>query len=129
AVNELIQAGIDSGTPSDRIILCAFSQVITLLTGYSTHHKLAGVIGCSGWLAHICSFFIIGTETNKKIIFFLCHGDKDMIVKPRYSQATAKYFNKIGFQATFKLYPGLGHAAWLQEIGDIASSIKQQLPL
>ncbi|KAI9493706.1 Phospholipase/carboxylesterase/thioesterase [Zychaea mexicana] len=130
-VNELIQAEIDSGTPSDRIILGGFSQgcAIALLTGYSTHHKLAGVIGCSGWLGVIEGIENIGTETNKKTPFLLCHGDEDVVVKPRYGQATAKYLNKIGFQATFKLYPGLGHAAALPEIEDIASFIKEQLPL
>ncbi|KAI9249177.1 Phospholipase/carboxylesterase/thioesterase [Phascolomyces articulosus] len=129
-VNDLIQTEIDSGIPSDRIILGGFSQgcVITLLTGYSTHHKLAGIIGCSGWLGVIEGIENIGTETNKQTPFLICHGDEDVVVKSKYGQATAKYLNKIGFKAEFKLYPGLGHAAGLQEIEDITSYIRERLP-
>lgn len=52
-VNQLISEEIKSGTPSERILLGGFSQgcVMTLLTAVSTSHKLAGAIGCSGWLA------------------------------------------------------------------------------
>ena len=79
-------------------------------------------------LLDFASFIQIGTETNKQTPFLLCHGEEDMVVKPRYGQATAKYLNKIGFKAEFKLYPGLGHAAGLQEIEDITSYIKERLP-
>ncbi|KAG2217798.1 hypothetical protein INT45_005628 [Circinella minor] len=129
-INQLIQTEIDSGTPSDKIILGGFSQgcVITLLTGYSTHHKLGGIIGCSGWLGVIEGIENIGTETNKQTPFLICHGENDLIVKPKYGQATAKYLNKIGFKTEFKLYPELGHGAGLQEIEDITSYIKDRLP-
>lgn len=51
-VNELIRQEVDAGIPSDRIIVGGFSQggVMSLLTGLSTEHKLAGIIGCSCWL-------------------------------------------------------------------------------
>lgn len=51
-----------------------------------------------------------------------------MVVKPKYGQASAKYLNKVGHNATFKLYPGLGHAAGPKEIADIAAFLKEQLP-
>ncbi|KAI8144451.1 Phospholipase/carboxylesterase/thioesterase [Fennellomyces sp. T-0311] len=130
AVNALIQAEIDGGIPSERVILGGFSQgcVVSLLTGYSTKYKLAGVIGCSGWLGVIDGIENIGTETNKQTPFLLCHGDEDIVVKPKYGQATAKYLTKVGFKVSLKLYPGLGHAAGLQEIEDITDFIREQLP-
>ena len=76
----------------------------------------------------ILPFIQIGTETNKQTPFLICHGENDVIVKPKYGQATAKYLNKIGFKTEFKLYPGLGHGAGLQEIEDITSYIKDRLP-
>lgn len=60
--------------------------------------------------------------------FLVCHGDEDPVVKHRYGQATAKYMNKIGYSTTYKLYPGLDHAASPKELADIAEFLQQQLP-
>ena len=45
--------------------------VITLLTGYSTHHKLGGIIGCSGWLG-----VIEGIENVSQYIY-TCDDEED----------------------------------------------------
>lgn len=52
-MNKLIREEVDSGIPSERIVVGGFSQgcVISLLSGLTSELKLAGIIGCSGWLA------------------------------------------------------------------------------
>ncbi|CDH60464.1 phospholipase carboxylesterase [Lichtheimia corymbifera JMRC:FSU:9682] len=131
AVNDLIEKEVrDTGIPSDRIVLGGFSQgcVIALLTGFLSKHKLAGVIGCSGWIGVLSIMEKSASDVNKGTPFLLCHGEEDLVVKPKYGQASAKYLNKVGHNATFKLYPGLGHAAGPKEIADIAAFLKEQLP-
>ena len=51
-LNQLITAEVDSGIPSERVILGGFSQgaAMSLLTGLTTERKLGGVVVLSGWL-------------------------------------------------------------------------------
>lgn len=52
-VNKLIDQEIDAGIPPNRIVLGGFSQggAMTLATGLTTPHKLAGLTVLSGWFA------------------------------------------------------------------------------
>ncbi|KAI9322457.1 Phospholipase/carboxylesterase/thioesterase [Dichotomocladium elegans] len=131
AINQIIEAEMKTGIPSERIVVGGFSQgcVISLLTGFHTRHKLAGVLGCSGWLGVITQGVEkTGSGINKETPFLICHGDQDEVVKPKYGQASAKYLTKCGYKAAFKLYQTLGHAASPEEIADIAVFLKAQLP-
>ena len=51
-VNSLIQAEIEAGIPSERIIIGGFSQggALGLYTALTSPHRLAGVIGLSCWI-------------------------------------------------------------------------------
>lgn len=74
------------------------------------------------------NYLQIVSDTNKSTPFLLCHGQQDPVVKHSYGQASAKFLNKVGYNATFKSYPDLGHASEPREIADIAEFIKQCLP-
>lgn len=52
AIDDLIDDEIERGTPADRIVLGGFSQgaAMTLLTGLTTQHQIAGLIVLSGRL-------------------------------------------------------------------------------
>lgn len=51
-VNKFIRDEVDNGIPANRIIVGGFSQgcALSLITGLTSEYKLAGIIGCSGWL-------------------------------------------------------------------------------
>ena len=51
-VNTLIEAELEAGISSDRIVLAGFSQggALSLYTALTTRHRLAGVVGLSCWL-------------------------------------------------------------------------------
>ena len=51
-VNTLIEAELEAGISSDRIVLAGFSQggALSLYTALTTQHRLAGVVGLSCWL-------------------------------------------------------------------------------
>ena len=52
AVDKLVQAEVDAGTPEGRIVLGGFSQggAVALLTAISGRRKLAGVVALSTWV-------------------------------------------------------------------------------
>lgn len=52
-MNGLIRNETKHGIDSDRVVVGGFSQgcVISLLTGLRSEHKLAGIVGYSGWVA------------------------------------------------------------------------------
>ena len=63
AIDDLIDAEIERGTPPDRIILGGFSQgaAMTLLTGLTTEHPIAGLIVLSGRLPLRDTFKAVGS--------------------------------------------------------------------
>ena len=52
ALNALITSEVDNGIPASRIVLGGFSQggVMSLLTGFTSERKLAGIAVLSGYL-------------------------------------------------------------------------------
>ena len=52
SLNSLISDEVDSGIPSDRVVLGGFSQgaAMSLLTGLTSERKLGGIVSLSGWI-------------------------------------------------------------------------------
>jgi predicted esterase len=52
SLNQLITTEVDNTIPESRIVLGGFSQggAMSLLTGFTTDRRLAGVAVLSGWL-------------------------------------------------------------------------------
>ena len=52
SINQLITAEVDTGIPSERIVLAGFSQggAMSLLTGLTNERKIGGMAVMSGWL-------------------------------------------------------------------------------
>lgn len=120
ALNQLITAEVDAGTPSDRIIIGGFSQggAMSLLTGFSSERKLGGAIVLSSWVPlrgkfkavrHFLSsprfawnegfcFDQMATDHARKLPVFWGHGDSDPLVPFKYGQ-------KSGMQCSCLFYP------------------------
>lgn len=81
---------------------------MSLFTGLTTTHKLAGVFGLSCYL-------VLGGEVkqmaeeakgiNHDTPFFMGHGDADEVVKYKWGEQTAEVVRKeLGHQVEFKKY-------------------------
>ena len=51
AIEKLVEAERDAGIPTKRIVVAGFSQggAMSVLTGLTSEHHLAGIAGLSGW--------------------------------------------------------------------------------
>lgn len=126
---------IESGIPSERIVLGGFSQggAMSLFTGVTTSHKLAGVFGLSCYLLMGNKIKEMAKEDakeiNKDTPFFMGHGDADEVVKYQWGKQTAEFLKKeLGHQVEFKTYEDLPHSATPEEIDDLESFLKKCLP-
>ncbi|KAI7902766.1 Phospholipase/carboxylesterase/thioesterase [Cokeromyces recurvatus] len=130
SMNQIIRDEVNSGIPSNRIIVGGFSQgcVLSLLTGLTSEYKLGAIIGCSGWLGLSSKFSSLASEANKNTPILMCHGDNDPVVLPQYGKESAELLQTLGYNVTRKTYPGLPHSANDTEIRDIAEFIKKHIP-
>ncbi|KAG2185296.1 hypothetical protein INT44_002086 [Umbelopsis vinacea] len=110
-VNQLIRSEVDSGTPSNRIVLGGFSQgsAMSLLTGLTSEYKMA-------------------SDANKKTPIFMGHGDIDPVVQYAYGSQSAAALKAKGYNVDFHSYPGVVHTASDEEIADVANFLKKVLP-
>ncbi|KAG0167451.1 hypothetical protein DFQ28_006075 [Apophysomyces sp. BC1034] len=129
-LNQVIRDEVDKGVPANRIVLGGFSQgcVMSLLGGLTSEYKLAGIIGCSGWLAMANKIQSMVSEANKNTPILMCHGDNDPVVRPEFGEESAAHLKKLGYNLTFNMYPGLGHSANPKELSDIAKFLEKHLP-
>ncbi|KAH6648773.1 Phospholipase/carboxylesterase/thioesterase [Truncatella angustata] len=129
----LIQAEIDNGVPSERIVLGGFSQggAMSLFTGLTTKFKLAGIVGMSSYLPLDTKLpeFLNEANFNQKTPILMCHGNMDQVVPYVVGKGSYDLLKKTGFDVTWKEYDGMGHSACLEEINEVESFLVRQLPL
>lgn len=132
--NALIAGEVSSGIASDRIVLGGFSQggAMSLFTGLTTPHKLAGIFGLSCYLVlgnKIKSLAEEKGNANKDSKWFMGHGDADPLVKYDWGVKTAEVLRKdLGVaDLEFKTYHGLPHAADPLEIDHVEAFIRKCL--
>ena len=81
---------------------------MSLFTGATTPHKLAGVFGLSSYLLMGNKIKELAAEAkgvNKDTPFFMGHGDADEVVKYQWGQQTAEVLKKqLGHNVEFKTY-------------------------
>ncbi|KAF3352931.1 Eukaryotic translation initiation factor 2A [Verticillium dahliae VDG1] len=105
----LIQAEVDAGIPSDRIVLGGFSQggAMALFPGLTAPVKLGGIVGLSCWLLLSNKF---GDEVKDE------------------AKALNRDTKKLGFDVTLKIYPGMPHSACPEELDDVEAFLRARLP-
>ena len=108
-LNGLIQAEIDAGIPSERIVLGGFSQgaAMSLFSALTGPVKLAGVVGLSSWLPldSKLSEFLQQSDLNKQTPILMCHGTSDVVVPTDLGKLSYEKLKADGFDVTMKLYP------------------------
>ena len=82
---------------------------MSLFTGVTTPHKLAGVFGLSCYLVlgdRIKEFAEEAKEINRNTPFFMGHGDSDELIRHDWAVKTADVLREeLGLKVQFKTYP------------------------
>jgi len=139
AVNDLIEQEINGGIPANKIVVGGFSQggALTLVTGLTTPHKLAGLTVMSGWFAIRGKVKALLGQHATAVPIFWGHGVDDTLIPLQLGRLSKGELEKIGGKEAeesgepgifFKEYPGMGHSANPREINDWASWLKKVIP-
>jgi predicted esterase len=106
--HSLIASEVESGIPSERIVLGGFSQggAMSIFSGVTSEKKLGGIFGLSCYLLlHSKLDEFAKNGANKQTPIFLAHGDRDPMVKPDWGIRTAEELKKKGYNVELKMYP------------------------
>jgi len=138
-VNKVIEQEINEAIPSNRIVVGGFSQggSMTLVTGLTSPHRLAGLTVLSGWFAVREKVKELLGQSATTTPIFWGHGVDDPLVPLSIGKLSKQELGGIGVKEAeesgkpgvfFKGYPGLGHSADMQEIDDWAHWLKKVIP-
>lgn len=127
-LRRLIQHTVDSGIPSERIVLAGFSQggVIALHTGLLYRQKLAGIIALSTYVAVPEAIQRSASGANKDIPIFMAHGRFDPVIPCNLGEQSRDFLEKAGYAVQWHEYP-MEHSVYPDEIRDLADWLKELL--
>jgi phospholipase/carboxylesterase len=124
-VNQLIEQTIQTGIPSERIIVGGFSQggALALHLALRYPQKLAGAIGLSTYVPLAGFVSNEKHQVNSKLPLFLAHGTQDNIVPYQFGKISYELLTKLDYPVTWKEYP-IGHTVSAQEIENISQWVQ-----
>lgn len=116
-VHALIEREVARGVPASRIVLGGFSQgcAVTLGAGLRCGHKLAGLVGMSGYLPLADSTTAERNEANKNTPLFLAHGRSDGVVPMARGAAGRDLLQALGQPLEWHDYP-MQHSVCIEEV-------------
>lgn len=125
---ELIEAQIQSGVSSDRILLAGFSQggAVALHTALRYPHPLAGVLGLSTYLPLMERLQGEIHSQNAQIPIWLAHGQMDMMLPMAWGEQAAMYLKSLGCLVQWQTYP-MAHEVCVEELMNIGQWILERL--
>lgn len=130
--NGLIKSEVDSGIPSNRVVIGGFSQggAMAVFSGITSPTKLGGIFGLSCYLLlHSKIKELIPKDIpNKETPIFMGHGDRDPLVRPQWGQMTADVLRAEGWTVDLHMYRGLEHSADPKEIDDLETYLNERIP-
>jgi phospholipase/carboxylesterase len=116
-VHRLIDREIGRGMPARRIVLGGFSQgcAITLGAGLRYGHRLAGLVGMSGYLPIADTTAAERHAANADVPVFLAHGERDAIVPLARGTASRDALQGMGVPVQWQAYP-MEHSVCIEEV-------------
>jgi phospholipase/carboxylesterase len=119
-VETLLAAERERGIAPERTVLMGFSQgcALALLTGLRHAHRLAGLVGLSGYLPLAASTAAERSEANAKTPIFLAHGQYDGVVPIARAAASRELLLSLGQPVDWHEYP-VQHSVSMEEITDL----------
>ena len=93
--------------PADQITLGGFSQgcLMSLETGLRYPHRLAGIVGISGWVFEIENLIRDLTPVAKPQRLLVTHGEYDPLLPIADVRAQVKKLQAAGLDLTWREYP------------------------
>ena len=128
AIDTLIEREITRGIPAHRIVLMGFSQgcAMTLLSGLRQSHRLAGLVGLSGYLPLAATTETERNPANQHTPIFLAHGTEDPVVPLQRANASRDQLQALGYRVDWHQYP-MPHSVCPDEVADIEAFLKRVL--
>jgi phospholipase/carboxylesterase len=123
-IEQLIEAEIAQGIPTEQILLAGFSQggAVALQTGLSYSRRLAGIVGLSTFLPTLERLESERSLANRDTPIFIGHGILDSIVAVEYGKATSDQLQAWGYPVEWRDYM-MDHSVCREEIERIAAFI------
>ncbi len=127
-IQALIQQQIDSGIPSERILLAGFSQggAIVLHTGLRYPQPLGGIIALSTYLPLADTVADEKHTANSDIPIFMAHGNGDPIIPIIGAQRSRDRLIELGHEVEWHEYT-MPHSVCPSEIEAIARWVRRRL--
>lgn len=127
-IESLIQAEIDRGIPSERIVLAGFSQggAIALHTALSFPLRLGGVMALSTYLPLHSKLASEAHEANHNTPIFMAHGIFDDVISLDMSKASRNLLQNQQYSIRWHEY-AMAHSICAEEIADIQEFLQQVL--
>jgi len=128
-VDSLVKAQIESGIPSEKIIIGGFSQggVIALTAALRSEVKLAGCVALSTYLPLRGDYPGAFGPHAKTMPFLQGHGTNDMVLQYSYGERSFEFMKTNGVNVDFKTYVGMAHSACAEEFDDIKDFLASAL--
>ena len=124
----MIDEEIESGTPSEKILLAGFSQggVIALQTGLRYPKKLAGIMALSTYIPFKDNTIAQSHEAQKTLPIFAAHGEHDPVITIASWQDYVPTLEAHGYDVEAHVYP-MEHSLCLEEINHISAWLQKVL--
>ncbi|MGE0498192.1 MAG: alpha/beta hydrolase [Ramlibacter sp.] len=120
AIEEVLAREVARGVPAHRIVLAGFSQgcAMALMTGLRHAHRLAGIVGLSGYLPLAATTAAERNPANAQTPVFLAHGQQDDVVVISRATQSRDALQALGYEVQWHDYP-MPHSVCLEEIADL----------
>ena len=124
---ELLDTWQQRGFPADQITLGGFSQgcLMTIDAGLRYPHRLAGLVGISGWVFEIDNLLKELSPVAKQQRLLVTHGFLDPIIPMAPVREQIQKLNAAGLNAVWREFPKTHTIHGAEEIGVIRAFIAQ----
>jgi phospholipase/carboxylesterase len=112
--------------PADQITLGGFSQgcLMSLETGLRYPHRLAGIVGISGWVFELENLLRDLTPVARSQRLFMSHGHFDPLLPFAAARGQARQLQAAGLNLTWREYPKEHTVYGEEEIADIREFVR-----
>jgi phospholipase/carboxylesterase len=128
-VQGLLDREAARGVPASSTVLMGFSQgcAMTLMVGLRAPHRLAGLVGLSGYLPLAGTTAAERSNANRDVPIFLAHGEHDPMVVLDRGEATRDVLQALGYDVDWRSYP-MEHSVCAEEVEDLNAWLLRVLP-
>jgi phospholipase/carboxylesterase len=106
-LESLLDKQREQGFASERTMLFGFSQgcLMSTETAVRYPHRLAGVIGISGYIHEVQRLIQLASPVAREQRFLITHGTDDPLIPLRAAEADFAKLKEEGFQVEFRTFP------------------------